>query len=44
VQHREAGSAATDDPDNLAQIEQIRLLYAEYDECDILNMDKTGLN
>jgi hypothetical protein len=41
---REAGSAQTDDPDNIAQMEAIRKLCKEYALKDILNIDKTGLN
>ena len=44
VQHRESGSVATDNPDNITQIENVRRLCTEYDKCDILNIDKTGLN
>jgi hypothetical protein len=44
VQHREAGSAQTDNPDNIAPIEAIRKLCKEYVLKDILNIDKTGLN
>jgi hypothetical protein len=44
VQHGEAGSAATDDPDNIAQMEALRQLCKEYEPCNILNMDETGLN
>ena len=44
VQHGEAGSAATDNPDHITQMEELRALCMEYKECDILNMDETGLN
>jgi hypothetical protein len=44
MQYREASSAETDNPDNLAQMEQLQLLCTEYREQDILNMDETGLN
>ena len=44
VQHGESGSAATDNPDNITQMENVRRLCTEYDKCDILNMDETGLN
>jgi hypothetical protein len=44
VQHREAGSPQTDNPDNIAPIEAIRKLCKEYVLKDILNIDKTGLN
>ena len=44
VQHGEAGSAATDNPDNIAQMEEVRGLCTEYKLCDILNIDETGLN
>ena len=44
VQHGEAGSAATDDLDNIAQMEAVRQLCKEYELCNILNMDETGLN
>jgi hypothetical protein len=44
VQHGEAGSAATDDLDNIAQMEALRQLCKEYELCNILNMDETGLN
>src|ERR1700733_9756860 len=44
VQHREASSVATDDPDNIAQMEALRQLCKEYEPCNILNMDETGLN
>jgi hypothetical protein len=44
VQHGEAGSAQTDNPDNIAQMEAIRKLCKEYALKDILNMDETGLN
>ena len=44
VQHGEAGSAATDDLDNIAQMERVRLLCAEYELRDVFNIDETGLN
>ena len=44
VQHGEAGSAQTDTPDNIAQMERVRQLCTEYEEKDILNIDETGLN
>ena len=44
VQHREAGSAATDDLDNIAQIEAVRQLCKEYKLRNILSIDETGLN
>jgi hypothetical protein len=44
VQYREAGSAAIDNPDNIAQIEEVQYLCIQYKLRDILNMDKTGLN
>ena len=44
VQHGEAGSAATGDPDNITQMEELRLLCAKYEARNILNMDETGLN
>jgi hypothetical protein len=44
VQHGEAGSAQTDNPDNIAQMEAVRKLCKEYALKDILNMDETGLN
>ena len=44
VQHGEAGSAQTDHPDNIAQMELVRQLCKEYELRDILNMDETGLN
>jgi hypothetical protein len=44
VQHGEAGSAQTDNPDNIVQMEAIRKLCKEYALKDILNMDETGLN
>ena len=44
VQHGEAGSAATDDPDNIVIMEGVRRLCTQYHRRDILNMDETGLN
>jgi hypothetical protein len=44
VQHGEAGSAQTDKPDNITQMEHVRQLCTKYEERDILNMDETGLN
>jgi hypothetical protein len=44
VQHGEAGSAAIDNPDNIAQMEELRRLCTQYELRDILNMDETGLN
>ena len=44
VQHGEAGSAATDDLDNIVQMEAVRQLCKEYELRNILNMDETGLN
>ena len=44
VQHGEAGTAAIDNPDNIAQMEEVRRLCTLYELRDILNMDETGLN
>jgi hypothetical protein len=44
VQHGEAGSAQTDNPDNIAQMEALRKLCKKYAPKDVLNMDETGLN
>jgi hypothetical protein len=44
VQNGEAGSAATDDLDNIAQMEAVRQLCKQYLLKNILNMDETGLN
>jgi hypothetical protein len=44
VQHGEAGSAATNDPNNIAQMERVRQLCTKYELRVILNMDETGLN
>jgi hypothetical protein len=44
VQHGEAGSAATDDVDNIAQMKAVRQLCKEYELRNVLNMDETGLN
>jgi hypothetical protein len=44
VQYREAGSATIDNPDNIAQMEELRRLYTQYELRDTLNMDETGLN
>jgi hypothetical protein len=44
VQHGEAGSAATDNLDNVAQIEAVRQFCKQYKLRNILNIDETGLN
>jgi hypothetical protein len=44
VQHREAASAATGNPDNIVQMEETQQLCTKYELCNILNMDETGLN
>jgi hypothetical protein len=44
VQYREASSAVIDNPDNIAQMEELRRLYTQYELRDILNIDETGLN
>ena len=44
IQHREAGSVATDNLENITQIEKIRQLCTEYEPRNILNIDETGLN
>ena len=44
MQYGEAGSAAIDNPDNIAQMEELRYLCTQYKLQDILNMDETGLN
>jgi hypothetical protein len=44
MQHREAASAATGNPDNIVQIKETRRLCTKYELCNILNIDKTGLN
>jgi DDE superfamily endonuclease/Tc5 transposase DNA-binding domain len=44
VQHGEASSATTDNPDNITQMEALQHLCTKYKLCDILNMDETGLN
>ena len=44
IQHREAGSIATDDPSNIVQMEVLQQLYKEYKLQNILNIDKTSLN
>jgi hypothetical protein len=44
VQHREAGFAATDNLDNIAQIKVVQQLCKEYELCNIFNIDETGLN
>jgi hypothetical protein len=44
VQHGEAGSAATNNEQNIEQMERLRQLCKVYNICDILNMDETGLN
>ena len=44
VQHGEAGSAATDDLDNIEQMQALRQLCTEYHLQDILNIDETSLN
>ena len=44
VQHGEAGSAATDGLDNIAQIEAVRQLCKEYKLRNIFSIDETGLN
>jgi hypothetical protein len=43
VQHGEAGSAAINDLDSVAQMEEVRYLCTQYAPRDILNMDETGL-
>ncbi|PVH68029.1 hypothetical protein DL98DRAFT_442184, partial [Cadophora sp. DSE1049] len=42
--HGEAGSAATDDVDNIAQMEAVRQLCKKYELRNVLNMDETRLN
>ena len=44
VQHSKAASAATDNEKNIRQMEHLRQLCKEYNLCDILNIDETGLN
>jgi hypothetical protein len=44
VQHGKAGSAATNDPGNILQMEEVQQLCRKYELRDILNMDETGLN
>jgi DDE superfamily endonuclease len=43
IRHREAAAAATDDPENIQQMDDLRILCLEYDPNDILNIDETGL-
>ena len=43
IRHGEAAAAATDDPENIRQMNDLRTLCLEYDLNDILNMDETGL-
>ena len=43
VQHGEGGTAAIDDPDNIIQMNELRLLCEDYKDCDILNMDEIAL-
>jgi hypothetical protein len=44
MQHREAASTATSNPDNIVQIEETRQLCTKYELRNILNMDETSLN
>ena len=44
IQYSEVGSAATDNPDKIAQMKFVRQLCTEYELHNILNMDETGLN
>jgi hypothetical protein len=44
MQHEEAASAATSNPDNIVQMEETRQLYTKYELRNILNIDETGLN
>jgi glutaredoxin 2 len=44
AQHREAGSTATDNLDNVAQMEALRQLCKQYELRNILNIDETSLN
>jgi hypothetical protein len=44
VKHKEARSAAINNPDNVAQIKKVRYLCTQYAFWDILNIDETGLN
>jgi hypothetical protein len=43
VRHGEAAAAATDNPENIQQMNDLRILCLKYDPNDILNMDETGL-
>ena len=43
IRHGEAAAAATDDPENIQQMNDLCILCLEYDPNDILNMDETGL-
>ena len=43
VNHGEAASAEIENPDAIAQMQNLRRLVIEYDPDDILNMDETGL-
>ena len=43
IRYGEAAVAATDKPENIQQIDDLRILCLEYNPNDILNMDETGL-
>ena len=43
VTHGEGGAAAVEQPDTIKQMDDVRSLCTQYEPCNILNMDETGL-